>query len=85
MITASKSLALVFAVVAWTMFAGAVRAQDDDECPVGTYLAASGDCVESPDANQEDVTAECADGTYSHSENRQGACSHHGGVKEWER
>lgn len=29
--------------------------------------------------------AECADGTYSTSSNRRGACSQHGGVKGWVR
>lgn len=28
-------------------------------------------------------TAICRDGTYSYSANRQGTCSHHGGVAEW--
>ncbi|MBL1149781.1 MAG: DUF3761 domain-containing protein [Armatimonadetes bacterium] len=28
-------------------------------------------------------TAICRDGTYSYSANRQGTCSHHGGVLEW--
>lgn len=29
------------------------------------------------------ATARCADGTYSYSLSRQGTCSHHGGVAEW--
>lgn len=29
------------------------------------------------------ATAKCNDGTYSFSQNRQGTCSHHGGVAEW--
>jgi len=29
------------------------------------------------------VTAICNDGTYSYSNNCQGTCSHHGGVREW--
>ena len=29
------------------------------------------------------ATALCADGTYSYSANRRGACSHHGGVAQW--
>jgi len=29
------------------------------------------------------ATARCGDGTYSFSEHRAGACSHHGGVAAW--
>lgn len=29
------------------------------------------------------ATAQCKDGTYSHSKTHQGACSHHGGVAKW--
>lgn len=29
------------------------------------------------------ATAQCRDGTYSHSANRRGTCSHHGGVATW--
>jgi hypothetical protein len=35
---------------------------------------------DNPPAN---ATARCADGTYSHSKTRRGACSHHGGVIQW--
>jgi hypothetical protein len=56
-----------------------------DNCPYGTYQATSGDCVERPDYSSRNVTALCRDGTYSHSESHQGACSHHGGVWEFER
>jgi hypothetical protein len=30
-----------------------------------------------------DATALCNDGSYSHSQHHRGACSHHGGVKQW--
>jgi hypothetical protein len=30
-----------------------------------------------------DASALCNDGTYSHAEHREGACSYHQGVKEW--
>ena len=30
-----------------------------------------------------DATALCKDGTYSHAQHHRGACSHHGGVKQW--
>ena len=29
------------------------------------------------------ASAQCNDGSYSHSEHHRGACSHHGGVKQW--
>ena len=31
----------------------------------------------------EGATARCGDGTYSHSQQHSGACSHHGGVAQW--
>ncbi len=33
--------------------------------------------------SESSVTAQCADGTLSRSEVRQGTCSRHGGVKTW--
>ena len=30
-----------------------------------------------------DATAQCKDGSYSHAQHHRGACSHHGGVKQW--
>ncbi len=30
-----------------------------------------------------DATAECKDGSYSHSKHRSGTCARHGGVKQW--
>src|SRR5262249_26326058 len=56
-----------------------------NNCPYGTYQATSGDWVERPDYSNRNVTALCRDGTYSHSESHQGACSYHGGVWEFER
>jgi hypothetical protein len=53
------------------------------------YRNVAGDEVHSP-AYSEDgsvpagASAQCADGTYSFSEHRQGTCSHHGGVSSWE-
>ncbi|MBI3226496.1 MAG: DUF3761 domain-containing protein [Mycolicibacterium cosmeticum] len=52
-------------------------------CPAGSYEAASGDCVESPDSSTSGVTAICGDGSDSHSQSRSGTCSHHGGVSQW--
>jgi uncharacterized protein with FMN-binding domain len=36
-----------------------------------------------PAGAPEGATAKCKDGTYSHSKQHSGACSHHGGVAEW--
>lgn len=49
--------------------------------PVKTYTNSVGNTVESPDNNSVGATAQCNDGTYSHSQNPQGTCSSHGGVK----
>jgi hypothetical protein len=35
------------------------------------------------DTSPAGATAQCKDGTYSHSKTHQGACSHHGGVAKW--
>ena len=35
------------------------------------------------DNNPAGATAQCKDGSYSHSKDRRGACSHHGGVAKW--
>ena len=53
-----------------------------DDCPEGKYKACSGDCVPRPNHNPLGATAECRDGTLSHSEHPYsgGTCSHHGGV-----
>src|SRR5258705_8279894 len=47
------------------------------------YIAASGDCVQSPDSSASNVTAICRDGTDSHSETHSGTCSRHSGVAQW--
>ncbi len=56
------------------------------ECDkVGTYVAASGDVVESPRRKgfgDEGAHYRCRDGSFSHAEHSQGACSRHGGVGE---
>jgi Protein of unknown function (DUF3761) len=52
-------------------------------CPPGYYSRA---CVESPDQNRDyDRTAECRDGTESHSRHASSTCSSHGGVADWDR
>lgn len=50
------------------------------------YTNTAGNAVHSP-AHSPSVpagaSARCRDGTYSFSQSRRGACSHHGGVAEW--
>lgn len=62
------------------------KAQQQSECPNGTYENSAGNIVckpyESP-AQPAGATARCEDGTYSFSESRSGTCSHHGGVAVW--
>jgi hypothetical protein len=51
------------------------------------YTNVDGQTVHSPAYSSGGVpagaTAQCADGTYSFSQHRQGTCSHHGGVAKW--
>jgi len=47
------------------------------------YINTNGNCIPSPSNNPAGATAQCADGTYSYSQSRQGTCSHHGGVAQW--
>lgn len=51
------------------------------------YTNVDGQTVHSPAYSSGGVpagaTAQCADGTYSFSQHRQGTCSHHGGVVKW--
>lgn len=51
------------------------------------YTNVDGQSVHSPAYSSGGVpagaTAQCADGTYSFSQHRQGTCSHHGGVAQW--
>jgi hypothetical protein len=65
---------------------------DEDESPhlsnSNHYVNSNGDLVHSPAYSEEGsipagATAQCADGTYSFSEHRQGTCSRHEGVSEW--
>ena len=55
-------------------------------CPNGTYVNTAGNSVCRPHASDQapaGATARCQDGTYSHSQNRRGTCSGHGGVAAW--
>jgi hypothetical protein len=51
------------------------------------YTNSDGRTVHSPAYSRNGVpagaTAQCSDGTYSFSQHKQGACSHHGGVAKW--
>lgn len=52
----------------------------------GTYTNAYGNTVLRPykaPAVPAGASAKCKDGTFSFSQTRKGACSHHGGVSEW--
>ncbi len=53
----------------------------------GTYVNSSGHVVPDPKCvtgHQAGETAICRDGSHSFSEHRQGTCSRHGGVAQWE-
>ena len=52
------------------------------ECPAGTDEESPG-CVEKPDPNSAGASAQCRDGSYSHSQHRSGTCSGHHGVAQW--
>jgi hypothetical protein len=52
----------------------------------GTYVNSKGETVKRPEncsAAPQGATAQCRDGSYSFSQSRRGACSHHGGVAKW--
>lgn len=55
-------------------------------CGERSYINVDGDCVSGPvhaPSPPAGASARCEDGTYSFSRNRQGTCSHHGGVASW--
>jgi hypothetical protein len=61
-------------------------AQQQTECPNGTYENSAGNIVCKPyesSTQPAGATAQCEDGTYSFSESRSGTCSSHGGVAVW--
>ncbi|MES1247418.1 MAG: DUF3761 domain-containing protein [Actinomycetota bacterium] len=51
------------------------------QCRAGYYKNVSGVCVHRPDSNAIGATAQCRDGSYSHSQHASGTCSGHGGVR----
>ncbi|MFD0926261.1 DUF3761 domain-containing protein [Williamsia deligens] len=77
---------LVMALVAGPFVTGAATARADtgvvhsvsDGCGSGYYENSRGRCTPVPDGSTTSIR--CADGTYSHAENRSGACSRHGGI-----
>lgn len=88
---AAALAALVLAVgafVAAPVLGGAAAASADpgggvvhsvsDGCGSGYYENSRGRCTPVPDGSTTGIR--CADGTYSHAENRSGACSRHGGI-----
>jgi len=82
--TVFAAMAIVLAAV--SMMLSAAHAEPPyDDCPYGSYRAASGDCVPRPNHNPAGATAVCNDGTLSHSEHPHsgGTCSHHGGVSRY--
>jgi hypothetical protein len=54
-------------------------------CKTSYYRNSAGHLVHSPSCGHKPVkqTAVCRDDSISHSHNRRGACSGHGGVKRW--
>ncbi|MEO9329131.1 DUF3761 domain-containing protein [Gordonia aurantiaca] len=54
--------------------------QVDYTCGDGYYRNSEGSCTRGPDGSATGIR--CKDGTYSHAENRQGACSRHGGIAD---
>ncbi|RJO69371.1 DUF3761 domain-containing protein [Nocardia panacis] len=64
--------------------AGAAPAQI--ACATGEYENVDHQCVSGPERSETPpagATAQCGDGTYSHSKNHRGTCSRHGGVARW--
>jgi hypothetical protein len=53
------------------------------QCPPG-YDEEQPGCIERPDWNTGGSSAQCRDGSYSHSRHHSGTCSGHGGVAQWE-
>lgn len=53
------------------------------QCPPG-YDDEQPGCIEKPDASPGGASAQCRDGSYSHSRHHSGTCSGHGGVAQWE-
>ncbi|WP_083889014.1 DUF3761 domain-containing protein [Gordonia sp. KTR9] len=84
-------LAAVFALTLGLLFTGAAAGgapahaspavhNVDYTCGSGYYENSEGSCIPGPDGSPTGIR--CNDGTYSHAENRQGACSRHGGIAD---
>jgi hypothetical protein len=76
---------LVAAALIVVGFAGQTREAPAYPCKTSYYLNSAGHWVHSPSCGRKPIkrTAVCRDGSISHSKNRRGACSHHGGVARW--
>jgi hypothetical protein len=81
-----RALVLASAVIA-SVIAGVElqepKAEAVMQCPPNQDEEQPG-CVERPDPNSGGASAQCRDGTYSHSHHHSGTCSGHGGVAQWE-
>ena len=78
--------AFALSIPAVSVLAPASTAQALQGCGSGSYVNSRGHCVPRPrhaNSAPSGASAQCRDGTYSFSENRRGACSHHGGVRRW--
>jgi hypothetical protein len=86
----SSSLArLIFGFAALLIFTSepvSARSYSDD-APRGYYRSSDGSLVHDPTNGDHTefgaVTADCRDGTESHSHHHRGTCSGHGGVSHW--
>ena len=75
---------------AWVAKRDLSAPKDDRAKPERTgrgYINSDGKRIPSPQMSPSGppagATAQCNDGTYSHSKHRRGTCSHHGGVRRW--
>lgn len=78
----------VIALGLWCGLASAALAAGACHDAHGSYVNSSGHVVPDPKCitgHQPGETAICRDGSHSFSEHRQGTCSRHGGVAQWER
>ncbi|HME73373.1 MAG TPA: DUF3761 domain-containing protein [Myxococcota bacterium] len=59
------------------------KAASKSETAATTPAPAAAAAKTSSNTDPTGATAQCKDGTYSHSKHHTGACSHHGGVSQW--
>jgi Protein of unknown function (DUF3761) len=77
---AIQTLAILIALT------GQVTKAEAYACNDRHYINSYGHVVHSPSCGTEPdhKTADCRDGSVSHSEHHRGTCSHHGGVAHWD-